>query len=204
MASVLHKLTKQYIPSVNTPDYMDGNWIINPDMTLVSGQPQKYWIIENSSLRVASDEEKLLIDKTDRFADLSIQDIKDKLNTNINVFRDAYITEGVILQGHLFDSDARARENIMGMCNAITLGVQIPQGFTWRSRHNEDVPMNAQMLAQFGIGTLTFVSGCFSASWVHKDFINAMTSLNVLDYVNYDFTVGWPARSLDGTTLATS
>jgi hypothetical protein len=46
MSSVLHKTTKQLIPSVNTPDYMDGNWIINPDLSAVVGIPTKYWAID--------------------------------------------------------------------------------------------------------------------------------------------------------------
>jgi hypothetical protein len=30
MANVINKTTFKYLQSVNTPDYMDGNWIINP------------------------------------------------------------------------------------------------------------------------------------------------------------------------------
>jgi hypothetical protein len=45
MASVLNRITKQFIASANTPDYPTVDWIINPDMTAVAGQPPIYWII---------------------------------------------------------------------------------------------------------------------------------------------------------------
>lgn len=45
MASVLHRTTRQYIPSANTPDYSVIDWIINPDLSAVVGFETKYWII---------------------------------------------------------------------------------------------------------------------------------------------------------------
>ena len=45
MAAVLNRTTKSYIPSANTPDYPVAEWIINPDMNAVAGQPSIYWVI---------------------------------------------------------------------------------------------------------------------------------------------------------------
>jgi hypothetical protein len=45
MASVLNRTTKVYLASANTPDYPVAEWIINPDMSAVAGQPSKYWTI---------------------------------------------------------------------------------------------------------------------------------------------------------------
>jgi len=45
MANVLNRTTKVYLESVNTPDYPDTDWIINPDLSAVAGWPAKYWII---------------------------------------------------------------------------------------------------------------------------------------------------------------
>jgi len=45
MADVLHRVTKEYRRSVNTPDFSVVDWIINPDLTAVAGQPSKYWTI---------------------------------------------------------------------------------------------------------------------------------------------------------------
>jgi len=202
MASVLNKTTKQYIPSVNTPDYMDGNWLINPNMSVVSGHPEKYWIIEGTTLRLATTAERAVIDKSAPYMGMTIPQTIEALHQQINMFRDSYINAGVVYKGHLFDSDARARENIMGMSNAITVGVQLPADFTWRSHNNEDVPMTAPELIDFGIRMMMFVSKNYGVSWYHKDTLTNLGSTNQLDYINYNFTVGWPTNSIDGSTLA--
>jgi len=45
MASVLNRTTRQYLQSVNTPDYPTLDWIIEPDLSAVVGFAAKYWII---------------------------------------------------------------------------------------------------------------------------------------------------------------
>jgi hypothetical protein len=45
MASVLHRTTKQFLQSVNTPDYPVLDWIIEPDLSAVTGFDSKYWTI---------------------------------------------------------------------------------------------------------------------------------------------------------------
>lgn len=201
MADVLNKTSKLFLSSVNTPDYLDGNWLINPDMSVVAGLPMKYWLIEGETLRAATAEERGQIDLVDEYSGMAIEQVKRVLHSKINAYRDSYIDGGVIYMSNMFDSDDRARENILGMCSAISLGIEFPENFTWRTRNNEDVVMGRQALTQFGLSVLTFVSACFSVSWYHKDTITAMTSENIADYVAYDFTVGWPSKSLDGTSI---
>jgi len=50
MANVLHRTTKKYIQSVNTPDYPIEDWIINPDLSAVTGFESKYWIITGDTV----------------------------------------------------------------------------------------------------------------------------------------------------------
>jgi len=45
MANVLHRTTKQYLQSLNTPDYPVLDWIINPDLSSVGIFQSRYWII---------------------------------------------------------------------------------------------------------------------------------------------------------------
>jgi len=45
MANVLHRTTKQYIRSVNEPDYSLVNWIHDPDLSSVIGFASKHWVI---------------------------------------------------------------------------------------------------------------------------------------------------------------
>ena len=62
MASVLNKQTKAYLVSVNTPDYPESEWIINPDMSEVVGLAPKYWKIVTTprTVIVGTDPETLL------------------------------------------------------------------------------------------------------------------------------------------------
>lgn len=65
MASVLHRTTKEFRGSVNTPDFDAGTWIINPDLSAVTGQPNKYWIIDppgSDTVRLATLAEQAVID----------------------------------------------------------------------------------------------------------------------------------------------
>ena len=45
MATVVNKNTFQVLYNVNTPDYLDGNWLINPDLSVVLGYPTMFWEI---------------------------------------------------------------------------------------------------------------------------------------------------------------
>jgi hypothetical protein len=48
MANVLNKITKQYLSSVNTPDYPASEWLINP---ILPNCDQKFWVIEDDTIR---------------------------------------------------------------------------------------------------------------------------------------------------------
>lgn len=55
MANVLNKVTKEYLRSVNTPDYDPEQWLINPEVSLL--QPDsRYWVIESNTVQVGYDD----------------------------------------------------------------------------------------------------------------------------------------------------
>lgn len=62
MALVLHRVTKELRRSVNTPDYNPIDWIINPDLSAVAGQPVKYWLISGDIVSVADAAQQATID----------------------------------------------------------------------------------------------------------------------------------------------
>jgi hypothetical protein len=62
MSDVLNRTTKQYIRSVNTPDYPDIDWLINPDLSSVISIPSKYWKIEGDLVVEMNSEEKAAVD----------------------------------------------------------------------------------------------------------------------------------------------
>jgi len=50
MANVLNRKTLEYLPSVNTPDYPEADFIINPDMKSVEAVPSKYWTLKEDQV----------------------------------------------------------------------------------------------------------------------------------------------------------
>lgn len=62
MADVLNRVTKQYIKSANTPDFDPADWIINPNLAAVVGQPIKYWKIAGNVVSLADAGEQATID----------------------------------------------------------------------------------------------------------------------------------------------
>lgn len=55
MANVLNKITKQYLRSVNTPDYPTSEWLINP---VIPDCDPKFWVIEGDTIREMAQAEK--------------------------------------------------------------------------------------------------------------------------------------------------
>ena len=62
MASVVNRTTKQYLGSVHTPDYPVGQWIINPDISSLTGVPSRYWIIAGDVISEMSQAQKDVVD----------------------------------------------------------------------------------------------------------------------------------------------
>lgn len=62
MSNVLHRISKQYRPSVNTPDFPEEDWIINPDLSSVENVLVKYWKITSDVVSEMSQAEKDLVD----------------------------------------------------------------------------------------------------------------------------------------------
>lgn len=65
MADVLNRTTKVYLRSVNTPDYPTESWIINPDLSGVSGVLQKYWKIVGDTVVEMTQPEKDAVDEAE-------------------------------------------------------------------------------------------------------------------------------------------
>lgn len=55
MANVLNRTTKQFLTSVNTPDYSEADWIVNPDLAAVAGFSTKYWDIQGDVVTLMDD-----------------------------------------------------------------------------------------------------------------------------------------------------
>ena len=67
MSDVFNRTTGEFLQSVNTPAFDVADWIINPDLTAVTGNPVKFWIIDpvgSDTIRLANAAEQTVIDDT--------------------------------------------------------------------------------------------------------------------------------------------
>jgi len=62
MSDVINRTTKDFLLSVNTPDYSIEDWIINPDLSALEGVPQKYWKISGDTVVEMDQSEKDIVD----------------------------------------------------------------------------------------------------------------------------------------------
>tara|TARA_R110000822_G_scaffold137399_7_gene274896 strand:- start:61 stop:507 length:447 start_codon:yes stop_codon:yes gene_type:complete len=51
MADVINKTTLRFLQSVNTPEYPEPDWVVNPDMRAVAGVSPRYWKWDTGSGR---------------------------------------------------------------------------------------------------------------------------------------------------------
>lgn len=71
MANVLHRTTKQYLISVNTPDFPTQDWIHNPNLVAVTGFASKYWTISGDTVTLMSQAERDAVDASEATANLN-------------------------------------------------------------------------------------------------------------------------------------
>lgn len=62
MADVLNRTTGELLKSVNTPDYPESDYIINPDLSAVQDVPAKYLKIEGDAVSEMDASEKVAVD----------------------------------------------------------------------------------------------------------------------------------------------
>lgn len=86
MADVINRITKEYKKSVNTPDYSESEWIINPDF--IPDCKLKYMVIDDNTIREMTIEEKTIVDYVEPIPEpkpLTLEEIDKIRNTNIAV-----------------------------------------------------------------------------------------------------------------------
>lgn len=68
MSNVLHRVTKQYLPSVNDPDFPTADWIHSPDLSAVAGFASKHWTITGDVITLMSLSERNAVDAAEAAA----------------------------------------------------------------------------------------------------------------------------------------
>lgn len=92
--NVLHRATKDYRQSVNTPDYPIADWIHGPDLSAVVGQPSKYWTITGDVVTLMSQAERDAVDAAEvTAAKDAVADELDRVQTIMRAFAEALLDE---------------------------------------------------------------------------------------------------------------
>ena len=61
MGLVINKTTFAVLKSVNTPDYPEADWLVDPDLSSVEGVDQKYWKIAGGQVVEMNSTEKAVV-----------------------------------------------------------------------------------------------------------------------------------------------
>jgi hypothetical protein len=116
MANVLNKNNFTYIQSANTTQYLDGDWLINPDMSGVDGVPKQYWKIVGNSVVEMDQTEKDAVDA------VNIPSIKEQKLSQIDARTAELIDSGFDFDGHTFSLSLAAQQNWTGLQVAVAQG----------------------------------------------------------------------------------
>jgi len=91
----------------------------------------------------------------------------------VNRFTQAWIDEGTVYDGHVYDSDIIARNNITAALAAFGAGVPIPAGFVWRTQDNQNVPMDNLALTALAGAVMDRLNQGYVKSWTAKAAVDA-------------------------------
>lgn len=110
---------------------------------------------------------------------------KAAAHARISAARDDAIAAGIAWNSHSWQADDRSRALLTGAVAAFQAGVPIPQGFTWRTADNQDVPMAMADLVGLAAAMLQAADAAYSRSWKLKAQIDAAQSIAAIQ------AVGW-------------
>jgi hypothetical protein len=125
--------------------------------------------------------------------------VRRKKQDEINTYRDNVFlgNEGFWFQGNIYECDGLAKSNVTGAITAVVVGAPLPSNYTWRSKQNINVPMNAQSLTAMGVSMGSYISTIFSWTWTLKGKLDTITDIDLIEGFNpADY---WPNNNFDGS-----
>lgn len=111
---------------------------------------------------------------------ITLEQAKQSKLFEINAAALSTIDVGFEHQGRIYDSDARSQTNIIGAVNAAQAGIPLPDGFTWRTQANDNVPMDGPGVIALGASLLAHVNAQYAKSWALKAQVETAESLSEL------------------------
>lgn len=116
----------------------------------------------------------------------TLEEAKERKNAELTRLCLQHIDSGFEFDGHVYDSDERSQTNIIGTANAVQAGLPLPEGFSWRTKDNQNVPFDSQKVIALGAALLAHVNTQYSISWWLKEQVAQATTVDDVE------TITWP------------
>ena len=135
-------------------------------------------------------------------AEEELQAAKDQKKDWVNQYRLIWMNDYFTFDGKTWDCDDRGVNNIqarilMGILNVI-MGVPIanalPAGTLFRDCDNVNHEVTFLYMVQMAVTLSTFKSTAYQVSWDMKSAIDAMTTIEEVNALEYDSPTYWPNR----------
>lgn len=111
-------------------------------------------------------------------SDEILERVKGFCREFINKRRETAITTGTVeYAGDTFDADSVAQTNIDKTLTRLALGVELPEGFTWRSTDNENIPFDDIDVKGLAEAMDNKRLMAYQVSWSAKDSFDSMTTI---------------------------
>lgn len=123
----------------------------------------------------------------------ALTDAKARKCVDIDAERDRQRYSGVTYKGVRFDSDVVSGSNISGWTSAVAAGIPVPEGFTWRSEDNRDIPFTTEDILGLAAAMVAKTTACYQRAWQLKALVDTFTDPTDYQQVkDLNITQQWP------------
>lgn len=166
MSSVLNRTTGVYLKRVHTPDYPVEDWVINPDLSTVSGIPTKHWFIDTGDvLREMTTAEK---------ATAYLASNKDERKSQIDARTSSLIAEGFTHASKQFSLALTAQANWLAVLTAgAASGLSYPHPVCAIDNTYHDAADEAEMITMATAGMTAKASALVTGGDLKKQIDDA-------------------------------
>lgn len=123
----------------------------------------------------------------------SMSNMLARKKADIDAERDRQRYSGVTYKGMRFDSDPVSAGNLTGWTTAVAAGIPVPEGFTWRSTNNRNIPFTTKDILGLAAAMVTKTTACYQRAWQLKALVDTFTDPADYQQVkDLDITQQWP------------
>ena len=181
MANVLNRFTLEYVTSVDTSNYSPEVWVINPDLSAVENIDKRQWVIEGNIVRHMNSEE---------INCCCLGPAKLQKKSEIGDYRELILASGFFWDEHVYETNDVSRANIIGTVAFILSGVPLPEGFTWRTGDDCNVPHTGPSFLGMFFNAIARLNMIYGVSWNLKQQVDLMSDFDMV--MNFEFMSYFP------------